>query len=124
MEPVALELLTGALGLKAGITAGPVVGGTVGGTAGLTYTAQLTDNPFFQAAGTAAGAVAGATSAPVTFTAIGEGMGHFMWRYQNLRGLKDRGILDESYTNDKILETAIKDAGLVGLFSRFCRFCR
>lgn len=115
MEPVALELLTGALGLKAGITAGPVVGGTVGGTAGLTYTAQLTDNPFFQAAGTAAGAVAGATSAPVTFTAIGEGMGHFMWRYQNLRGLKDRGILDESYTNDKILETAIKDAGLVGL---------
>ena len=115
MEPVALELLTGVLGLKAGATAGPLVGAGVGGTAGLTYTAQLTDNPFFQAAGTAAGTAAGALSAPITFTAIGEGMGHFMWRYQNLRGLKDRGILDESYTNDKILETAIKDAGLVGL---------
>lgn len=115
MEPVALELATGLLGLKAGMTAGPYVGGGVGGAAGLAYTAQLTDNPFFQAVGTAAGATAGALSAPVTFTALGEGMGHFVWRYQNLRGLKDRGILDETYTNDKILETAIKDAGIVGL---------
>jgi hypothetical protein len=115
MEPVALELATGLLGLKAGMTAGPYVGGGVGGAAGLAYTAQLTDNPFFQALGTAAGATAGAVSAPVTFTALGEGMGHFVWRYQNLRGLKDRGILDETYTNDKILETAIKDAGIVGL---------
>jgi len=115
MEPVALELLTGLLGLKVGSTVGPVVGGVGGGAGGLAYTAQLTDNPFFQALGTAAGATAGALSAPVTFTALGEGMGHFMWRYQNLRGLKDRGILDETYTNDKILETAIKDAGIVGL---------
>jgi len=115
MEPVALELATGLLGLKAGLTAGPLVGGGVGGAGGLAYTAQLTDSPFFQALGTAAGATAGALSAPVTFTALGEGMGHFMWRYQNLRGLKDRGILDETYTNDKILETAIKDAGIVGL---------
>lgn len=115
MEPVALELATGVLGLKAGASVGPYVGAGVGGTAGLAYTAQLTDSPFFQAIGTAAGATAGALSAPVTFTALGEGMGHFMWRYQNLRGLKDRGILDETYTNDKILETAIKDAGIVGL---------
>lgn len=115
MGPVALELATGLLGLKAGLTAGPYVGGGVGGAAGLAYTAQLTDSPFFQAAGAAAGATAGALSAPVTFTALGEGMGHFVWRYQNLRGLKDRGILDETYTNDKILETAIKDAGIVGL---------
>ena len=115
MEPVALELATGLLGLKTGLTAGPYVGGGVGGAAGLAYTAQLTDSPFFQAAGAAAGATAGALSAPVTFTALGEGMGHFMWRYQNLRGLKDRGILDETYTNVKILETAIKDAGIVGL---------
>ena len=115
MEPVALELLTGVLGLKAGASVGPYVGAGVGGAAGLTYTAQLTDNPFFQAVGTAAGATAGALSAPITFTALGEGMGHFVWRYQNLRGLKDRGILDETYTNDKILETAIKDAGIVGL---------
>jgi len=116
MEPLALEMATGLAGLGVGSTVGPITGGTVGGTAGLTYTAQLTDNPFFQAAGGVAGAVAGATSAPITFTALGEGLGHFFWRYSNLRGLKERGILDETYTNDKILETAIKDAGLVSLF--------
>lgn len=116
MEPLALEMATGAAGLAVGTTVGPITGGTVGGGTGLVYTAQLTDNPFFQVAGATAGATAGAVSAPITFTAIGEGLGHFFWRYSNLRGLKDRGILDETYTNDKILETAIKDAGLVGLF--------
>jgi hypothetical protein len=116
MEPVSLELGGGLAGLAFGTTVGPAVGGTVGGGAGLLTTAQISDNPFIQATGTVAGATAGAVSAPITFTTLGEGMSHLLWRYSNLKGMKERGILDETYTPDKILEQSISDAIKVGLF--------
>ena len=117
MEPLALELAAGYAGFKLGSSVGQPVGGTIGGVLGLTATSALTENGFFQLAGTAAGTVAGRASAPLTFTVGGETMAHFFWRYQNLNGMKERGILDETYTPDKIMQTAIDDSKVVGAWS-------
>tara|TARA_R100001377_G_scaffold66733_1_gene42031 strand:+ start:2463 stop:4649 length:2187 start_codon:yes stop_codon:yes gene_type:complete len=119
MEPVMLEIAGGVAGFVAGNTAGRVQGGLTGGTAGLVTTAQLTDSEFFQGVGAATGTVLGALNPtrPVTFTLAGEALSHYLWRSSNLRGMKDRGILDETYTPDKIAQVAMKDAGLVTAFS-------
>lgn len=117
MEPLMLEIGAGVGGFMAGSTVGPYTGAGVGGVLGLGATAQATDNPFWQATGAATGAAAGAVSAPVTFTLAGETMAHYIWRLNNLRGMKERGILDETYTPEKIQSVAMKDAGLVGVFS-------
>lgn len=117
MEPLSLEIGAGIGGFMAGSSVGPAVGGVAGGTGGLIGTAALTDSGFWQATGGAAGATAGAVSAPITFTVMGETMAHFIWRYNNLRGMKDRGILDETYTPDKILKTAIDDSKMIAVYS-------
>ena len=117
MEPLSLEIALGLGGFAYGSSVGPVQGGVVGGGLGLAATTAMTDSGFFQVAGTAAGATAGALSAPLTFTVGGETMGHFFWRYQNLKGLKERGVLDETYTPDKIMQTAMDDSKVVGAWS-------
>jgi len=117
MEPLSLEIALGLGGFAYGSSVGPVQGGVVGGGLGLAATTAMTDSGFFQVAGAAAGATAGALSAPLTFTVGGETMGHFFWRYQNLKGLKERGVLDETYTPDKIMQTAMDDSKVVGAWS-------
>lgn len=117
MEPLSLEIALGLAGFGYGSSVGTVQGGVVGGGLGLAATTAMTDSGFFQVAGTAAGATAGALSAPLTFTVGGETMGHFFWRYQNLKGLKERGVLDETYTPEKIMQTAMDDAKVVGAWS-------
>ena len=117
MEPIMLEIAGGVGGFAAGTTVGVPTGATVGGVGGLTATAQVTDSPFWQATGAAAGAASGAISAPFTFTVMGETMAHYVWRLNNLKGMKERGILDESYTPEKIQKTAIEDSKMVAVFS-------
>ena len=107
MEPLMLEIGAGFGGFKVGTTVGVPVAAGIGGAGGLLTTAQITDSDFWQPIGAAAGATAGAVSAPITFTVMGETMAHFLWRYSNLKGMKDRGILDETYDSAKILKTAI-----------------
>jgi hypothetical protein len=48
---------------------------------------------------------------------MGETMAHFLWRYSNLKGMKDRGILDETYDSAKIMKTAIDDSKMVAAYS-------
>lgn len=117
MEPVMLEIAAGVGGFLAGSSVGVPTGAGVGGVLGLGATAQVTDSPFWQSTGAAAGAAAGAVSAPFTFTVAGETMAHYVWRLNNLKGMKERGILDETYTPEKIQSVALKDAGMVGVFS-------
>ena len=117
MEPLMLEIGAGLGGFKVGTTVGVPAAAVIGGLGGITGTAQLTDNPFYQASGAAAGATAGALKAPITFTIMGETMAHFLWRYNNLKGMKERGILDETYDSAKILKTAIDDSKMVAIYS-------
>jgi hypothetical protein len=117
MEPLSLEIGAGLLGFGLGSSVGIPAGAVIGGMGGLLGTAQLTDNEFWQATGAAAGAAAGAARAPITFTIMGETMAHFLWRYNNLRNMKDRGILDETYDSAKILKTAIDDSKMVAAYS-------
>jgi hypothetical protein len=117
MLPLSLEIGAGLLGFGLGSSVGIPAGAVIGGMGGLLGTAQLTDNEFWQATGAAAGAAAGAARAPITFTIMGETMAHFLWRYNNLRNMKDRGILDETYDSAKILKTAIDDSKMVAAYS-------
>ena len=117
MEPLMLEIGAGFGGFKVGTTVGVPVAAGIGGAGGLLTTAQITDSDFWQPIGAAAGATAGAVSAPITFTVMGETMAHFLWRYSNLKGMKDRGILDETYDSAKIMKTAIDDSKMVAAYS-------
>ena len=117
MEPLMLEIGAGFGGFKVGTTVGVPVAAGIGGAGGLLTTAQITDSDFWQPIGAAAGATAGAVSAPITFTVMGETMAHFLWRYNNLKGMKERGILDETYDSAKILKTAIDDSKMVAVYS-------
>ena len=51
----------------------------------------------------------------VGLTAQGAATAHFVWRYNNLQGLKERGLLNEKYTDDEILSSALKESGMVYL---------
>lgn len=51
----------------------------------------------------------------VGLTATGVATSHFVWRYNNLQGLKERGLLNEKYNDEEILRTALKESGMVGL---------
>jgi len=117
MEPLMLEIGAGLAGFGLGSSVGIPTGAGIGGVGGGLTAAQLTDNPFYQASGAAAGATAGAVSAPITFTIMGETMAHFIWRYNNLKGMKERGILDETYDSAKIMKTAIDDSKMVAVYS-------
>ena len=119
MAPVALEAGLGIGGFIYGNTVGRIQGGIAGGVAGLGTTAAITDSPFWQSVGAAAGAVTGAVSPirPIAFTVAGETAGHFLWRYNNLKNMKERGVLDETYDQEKILKTAMNDSKIVAAFS-------
>ena len=117
MEPLMLEIGAGYGGFKVGTTVGVPAAAMIGGAGGLLTTAQITDSDFWQPIGAAAGATAGALKAPITFTVMGETMAHFLWRLNNLKGMKDRGILDETYDSAKILKTAIDDSKMVAAYS-------
>tara|TARA_R110001592_G_C13152548_1_gene748271 strand:- start:40 stop:2283 length:2244 start_codon:yes stop_codon:yes gene_type:complete len=119
MEPLSLEIGAGLAGFGLGTLdlMGPKTSSVVGAGIGLTATQAVTDNPIWQATGAAAGAVGATLSAPLTFTVAGETLAHFLWRYNNLRGMKERGILDETYDSEKIMKTAIDDSKMVAAFS-------
>jgi len=117
MQPLSLEIAAGLAGFGYGSSVGRVQGGGTGAVLGLGASTAMTDSGFFQLAGTAAGATAGTLAAPLTFTVAGETMAHFLWRYQNLKGLKERGVLDETYTPEKIMQTAMDDSKVVGAWS-------
>jgi hypothetical protein len=119
MEPIMLEIAGGTAGFFTGIAdaVGPKTSAAAGALIGLGTTAQFTDVPLFQVTGAAAGAVAGTVSAPFTFTVAGETMAHYLWRLSNLKGMKERGILDETYTPEKIQKVALNDSKMVAAFS-------
>ena len=119
VEPVFLEAGLGVAGFMAGNTVGRGQGAAIGGTAGTLTAAQISENPFVQLAGTVTGATLGAVNParPLAFTVMGETTGHYIWRLKNLQGMKERGILDETYTTEKIYETALKDSKMVAAFS-------
>ena len=117
MQPIMLEIAGGVGGFLAGTSVGPYTGAGIGAGMGLTTTAQFTDVPLFQATGAGAGALAGAVTAPLTFTVAGETMAHYLWRLSNLKGMKERGILDETYTPEKIQKVALQDSKMVAAFS-------
>ena len=118
MEPIMLEVGMGALGYALGSKPqGRLRGAASGAPLGLAAATAMTDSGVWQLGGAAAGATAGAISSPLTFTVAGETMGHYLWRYQNLTGMKERGILDETYTPEKIQQTAIDDSKVVGAWS-------
>jgi len=118
MEPIMLEVGMGYAGYRAGsLPQGRLKGAASGAPLGLAAATAMTDSGVWQLTGAAAGAAAGAISAPLTFTVAGETMGHFFWRYQNLKGLKERGLLDETYTPDKIMQTAMDDSKVVAAWS-------
>ena len=117
MQPIMLEIAGGVGGFLAGTSVGPYTGAGIGAGMGLTTAAQFTDVPLFQATGAGAGALAGAVTAPLTFTVAGETMAHYLWRLSNLKGMKERGILDETYTPEKIQKVALQDSQMVAAFS-------
>ena len=118
MEPIMLEVGMGYAGYRAGsLPQGRLQGAASGAPLGLAAATAMTDSGIWQLAGAAAGAAAGAISAPLTFTVAGETMGHYLWRYQNLTGMKERGLLDETYTPEKIQQTAMEDSKVVGAWS-------
>ena len=51
----------------------------------------------------------------VGLTATGAATAHMVWKYNNLQGLKERGLLTPEYTNEKILQDSLKESGMVGL---------
>ena len=118
MEPIMLEVGMGYAGYRAGsLPQGRLQGAASGAPLGLAAATAMTDSGIWQLAGAATGAAAGAISAPLTFTVAGETMGHYLWRYQNLTGMKERGLLDETYTPEKIQQTAMEDSKVVGAWS-------
>tara|TARA_R110000824_G_scaffold99951_1_gene237612 strand:+ start:152 stop:2356 length:2205 start_codon:yes stop_codon:yes gene_type:complete len=119
MEPIMLEIAGGTLGFFTGIAdaVGPKTSAAAGALIGLGTTAQLTESGGLQATGAAAGAAMGTVSAPFTFTVAGETMAHYLWRLSNLKGMKERGILDETYTPEKIQKVALNDSKMVAAYS-------
>ena len=118
MEPIMLEVGMGYAGYRAGsLPQGRLQGAASGAPLGLAAATAMTDSGIWQLGGAAAGATAGAISSPLTFTVAGETMGHYLWRYQNLTGMKERGLLDETYTPEKIQQTAMEDSKVVGAWS-------
>lgn len=70
--------------------------------------------------GLALGAGAGSLAGPKGAVAgglAGEILGSYVWRYNNLNDLAEKGLLDESYDSTKIHSTAMRDAGMTALFS-------
>jgi hypothetical protein len=99
---------------------GPITGG-IGGYAAATGAAELAGvgditKGAMQLAGTVGGALTGTGKAAVTPIVLGETVGGFLTRYQTLKDLKNKGLLDETYNEEKLYKTALKDAGVTFLF--------
>ena len=100
---------------------GPIAGGVGGYTIATGVADTLDAGPIgkgiIQGTGTAVGAVTGAGKAAVTPIIAGETVAGFIARFNILKDLEKRGLLDETYTADKIYKTALKDAGVTLLFA-------
>ena len=122
IEPMIIDILGGGLGLlsatkleKTDPRARAAVGAGVG-AAVLTGLELGTDLP------TGATLPAAVSAGLVTYkypyvglTATGTATAHMIWRYNNLQGLKERGLLTPEYTDEKILQDSLKESGMVGL---------
>ena len=117
MEPLVYDISGALIGLGAGTVASTSAGAGVGGLSAFLLT-DPESSLWWKAGTTTAGATAGALSAPLTFSVAGESLAHYFWKHSNLRGLRDRGILDpEIYDDDKIQQVAMKDARLTAVFA-------
>ena len=117
MEPLVYDIAGAVGGFGAGALASTNVGVVGGGTAAFLLT-DPESSLWWKAATTGGGALAGGLSAPLTFSVAGESLAHYFWKHSNLRGLRDRGILDpEVYDDDKIQQEAMKDARLTAVFA-------
>ena len=120
LEPLAVDMVGAIGGFALGSKA--LEGGRLERGAGalLSYMfgANVAENLGLGTAGqVATGATTGALGAVaprVTLTAEGAFLTHLLWKKANLEGLRERGILDESYTDDKILLKAMEEAAIVG----------
>lgn len=100
---------------------GPITG-AVGGYSIATGVADMLDagpvgKGLLQGTGTGVGAATGVGKAAIMPTIEGETVGGFIARFNILKDLQNRGLLDETYTEDKIYKTALKDAGVTLLFA-------
>ena len=122
MEPMIVDILGGGAGLLAASKlkkADPRAKALVAAGTGAATLAGLelgTDLP------TGATLPAAVSAGLVTYkypfvglTATGAATSHMVWRYNNLQGLKERGLLTPEYTNEKILQDSLKESGMVGL---------
>ena len=120
IEPLALDLVGavggGALGLQAEARGkiGKFASGALGALFGSSAAESLGLGTAGQAGVGTAGAAVGYTSPTLALSAEGAFLTHMLWRKANLEGLRERGILDESYTDEKILKTAVQDASIIG----------
>ena len=122
IEPMIVDILGGGLGLMSATKlekAEPRARAAVSAGAGAAVLAGLelgTDLP------TSATLPAAVSAGLVTYkypyvglTATGTATAHMIWRYNNLQGLKERGLLTPEYTDEKILRDSLKESGMVGL---------
>ena len=122
IEPMIVDILGGGLGLMSATKlekADPRARALVSTGAGAAVLAGLemgTDLP------TSATLPAAVSAGLVTYkypyvglTATGTATAHMIWRYNNLQGLKERGLLTPEYTDEKILRDSLKESGMVGL---------
>ena len=120
IEPLALDLVGavggGALGLQAEARGkiGKFASGAIGALFGSSAAESLGLGTAGQAGVGTAGAAVGFASPTLALSAEGAFLTHMLWRKANLEGLRERGILDETYTDEKILRTAVQDASIVG----------
>tara|TARA_A100001515_G_scaffold144756_1_gene149905 strand:- start:970 stop:3003 length:2034 start_codon:yes stop_codon:yes gene_type:complete len=119
IEPLALDLAGaiggGALGLQAEARGkiGKYASGAIGALFGSSAAEGLGLGTVGQAGVGTAGAAVGYASPTLALSAEGAFLTHMLWRKANLEGFRERGILDETYTDEKILRTAVQDASII-----------
>ena len=122
IEPMIVDILGGGLGLMSATKlekTDPKARAAVGAGVGATVLAGLelgTDLPTGATLPSAISAGLVTYKYPyVGLTATGTATAHMIWRYNNLQGLKERGLLTPEYTDEKILQDSLKESGMVGL---------
>jgi hypothetical protein len=123
IQPLIYEGIGLLTGIAATMKGGPVVTGTAGAIGGALAAGETADEfgmgragkSVATTAGGVAGAIAGTTSGLITIPLMGEIYGSYLFRYNNLNMLKERGLID--YTPEQIQTAAMKDAGMTTLFS-------
>ena len=119
IEPLALDLAGAVSGGALGALAerrrvAKLASGALGALFGGSAAEGLGAGTAGQVGAGSAGAAVGYASPTLSLSAEGAFLTHMLWRKANLEGLRERGILDETYTDEKILKTAVGDAAVVG----------